>query len=290
MFNPRFMTAFLVVVLVASAPVWGQQTTTGLPFDPNADPAAQGTQTTTSTDTTGGAEVSSGLQLANQGYQMLAGRNFLQAKQLYEDAASADPRYQKMVQFVDNIIARAQDLQEEMWELEMKFNNPLQPEYTLEEISREDLNKMLEVQLKSQMAQGDLMGEFTLAELGLEDAKNADTLTLGEYLGWRRRKTINYRIYDQIMKKVYERQMRYARIEFLVQQRQERTQRREQLRQTRMEVTGGSFSVGGGGMGGLGGGYGLGGGMGGGMMGGGMMGGGFGGMGGGFGGGMMGGF
>jgi len=278
--------ALLAVLLVS--PLWSQDTLfeSALPADTTATPG--------STDVTGiglttpgeggTTEVSSALQMANQAFQMLANRQFQQAKQLYEDAAGTDPRYQPMVQFVDNIITRYREMSEEMWALEMKYNNPLEPEMTEEKITREDLEKMLDIQMRMQMAQGDLMGEFTLAELGLENVKDADTLTLGEYLGWRRRKSADYRIYDDIMKRVYNRQLRYARVEFTIRQRQERAQRRAELRQARMEVTGGGFSVGAGGFGGLGG-YGGGGGGGFGMMGGGgfgMMGGGFGMMGGGF--------
>jgi hypothetical protein len=285
----RSLLAFAVLAVVAGYAVWSQDT----PLDitaPDAAPTAGTPGTTPPTSSEGGAtEVSSALQMANQAFQMLANRQFPAAKQLYQDAASSDSRYQRMVEFVDNIMTRAQDLFEESWELENKYNNPLRRGTTSENITRDDLEKMLDMQMRLQVAQGDLLGDFTLAELGLEDAKDADTVTLGEYLGWRLRKTTEFKIYDQMAKRLYERQMRNARIRFLMEQRQERARRREELQQFRFEVQGGGFSVGAGGMGGMGmGGYGGGGGggmmggFGGGMMGGGMMGG--------FGGGMMGGF
>ena len=249
-------------------------------------PDSLGTPERTTTTAEGGSEVSSSLQLANQAFQMLAGRQFELAKKLYQDAAAADPRYEPMVQFVDNIITRGTELYTEMYELQLKYENPLTPEVTIDQITREDMEKYLDFNVRSQLAQGDILGDFTLAELGLESVPGADTLTLGEYLGWRRRKSMNYRIYEEIMKGVYERQKRYARLDFLVQQKQAKVQRREELRQLRLEARGGmgvgGFG-GGGGMGGFGGGGGfggMGGGFGGGMGGmggGGMMGGGMGG-------------
>ncbi|HQO35828.1 MAG TPA: hypothetical protein PLG59_14290, partial [bacterium] len=151
----------------------------------------------TATTAEGGSEVSSSLQLANQAFQVLAGRQYDLAKKLYQDAAAADPRYEPMVQFVDNIITRGTELYTEMYELQMKYENPLTPEVTLDQVTREDMEKFLDFNIRTQLAQGDILGDFTLAELGLESVPGADTLTLGEYLGWRRRKSVNYRIYEE---------------------------------------------------------------------------------------------
>ena len=298
----RFIIALLICGFCIANPAFSQDLTAE---DPTTDTSDLTTDTSdteigsvldpttdiggdTATAEGGASEVSSSLQMANQAFQMLANRQFQQAKQMYEDAASSDPRYERMVQFVDNIITRGQELYDEMMELQMKYENPMDPGTTYLDMTREDLEKQLDFQMKSQFAQGDIMGTFTLAELGLDDVKDADVLTLGEYLGWLRRKTVNYQVYDQLMKRVYERQKRYARLEFLMQQKQAKAQRRDEMRQARLESRGGGFGGGmSSGMGSMGG---FGGGMGGGGFGGGMGGGMGGGFGGGMGGGMAGGY
>ncbi|MFH1740797.1 MAG: hypothetical protein ABIH23_17455 [bacterium] len=305
MISLRSLPIIFACAIFAAFPAWSQETPVDTVTDVGTDTplvdtvADVGTDTTTTFDTTtigepaateeGSTEVSSSLQMANQAFQMLASRQYAAAKKFYEDAAAGDPRYERMVQFVDNIMTRGKELYEEMWELQRKYENPMTPETTIYQITKEDMDKMLDFGMRTELAQGELIGEFTLAELGLDDVKDADALTLAEYLGWRRRKSVNARIYDGIMKRVLKRQMRYQRLEFVMQQKQEQVRRREELRQVRMENRGGSMGIGGGGMGGGMGSFGGGGGMG--MMGGGE--GGFGGggmgMGGGFGGGGFGG-
>ncbi len=240
-------------------------------------PPAQEMQDEMQSESTGGFDQAA-LQ-ANQAFNQLRQRQFRAALQLYEQAASTDDNYTKMVDFVQSILDRIKELEEEWQDI---FGEAQQPEFRMESVDKEKIDRMLEFQFK-QYAGGQSLGELgmigniPLTDLGL-DFEGAENMVLAEYLGWISPRSANERIWDRIRRHSLRRQLTYAKLEIYQQQRQERIQRVEDLRRRKLERQGGQIG------GGFTGGGGFGGGMGGGMGGG--FGGGMGGMGGGFGGGM----
>ena len=237
------------------------------------------TQQTTTPAGEGGAtsSVDSALSTANQAFLALQQRQFPMALAQYKSAAASNPEYQKMVNFTQAVIDRINEMMDDQMQL---YSKTMATNFRMEDLTRDEVNKMLAVAMKQQKA-GQQLGEVALiaeipiVELGL-DFQGADQVTLGEYLGWVRPRTPNQKIWQRARGRSLDREMIYAKMEILQQQRQERLTRVQDYRRRRLERQGGGLSgsvgSGGGGMGGM-----MGGGMGG-------MGGGFGGMGGGMGG------
>lgn len=283
-------SAIVALITLFSAPVgFAQDANPAAPADQTLPPPTQEGATPTSGQTSEGGSTGSFDQvqaLANQGYLALQGRQFQQAYQLYNQAASSNPEYKKMVDFCNNILNQLQEMYEEQMRI---FGKTQMPTFRISTLKKEDIDDMLDYQFKSLLAgQGlsDLgpLAEKTVYELGL-DFPGADKMKLAEYLGWSPAKSANLKIWDKARRQSLKRQFVFARFQAYQQRLQERLSTLEEYRRRKLENQNS--------MGGIGGGIGgsmMGGGMmGGGGFGGGMMGGGFGG---GFGGGgmMMGGF
>lgn len=259
------------------------------PADPNAlgAPTLEGDTTGTGTGTGGDAGASGSFDdvqnNANQAFLALMNRQFQAALQGYEAAAQGNPEYQKMVDFVNNILDRLQEIIDQQIEV---FGKTTAQNFRLEQLTKEEIDKMIEFQFEQNKAgqalqELGLIADIPVADLGL-DFEGADQMTLAEYLGWIRPRGTSQKIWYRARIRAMQRQLIYAKQEIYQQQRQERLQRIEEFRRRKLDrQSSGSFGVTGGG-GGFGGGLG-GGGLGGGGFGGG--GGGFGGFGGGFGGG-----
>ena len=240
------------------------------------------TQQTTAPAGEGGASgnVDSALSIANQAFLALQQRQFRPALDLYKNAAGSNPEYQKMVNFTQAILDRVKEIMDDQIQL---YAKTMSTNFKMESLTRDEINKMLAAsmkQLKAGQQLGDvaIISEIPVIELGL-DFQGADQMTLSEYLGWVRPRSVSQRIWQRARGRTLDRQLIFAKMEILQQQRQEKLSRIEDYRRRRLERQGGGLSgavSGGGGM--MGGGMG---GMGGGMGG---MGGGFGGMGGGMGG------
>nr|HQH72850.1 hypothetical protein [bacterium] len=193
------------------------------------------------------------LAQANQAFMALMSRQFPMALQSYKTAASANSEYQKMADFCQNIIDRLQDIYKEQIDI---YGKMMAPDFRSESLSKEDIDRMLDFQLR-QMQAGQTLGELGLiadipvSDLGL-DFEGADQTSLAEYLGWIRPRSANERIWFRARKRALERAMVYAKQEIKVQQRQDQFQRIEEYRRRRLDrQSSGSMGIGGGmGMGG----------------------------------------
>lgn len=273
----RFTKLFLTLCLglISANFVYAQVTQQGggqglaLPQEQNINTEAEGA--------VGGGSFDQSLALANNAFLSLRNRQIQLALTQYQQAASSNPEYQKMVDFCEALLDRMQESFDEYTEL---FRKQSSPSFRMETLSREEINKILDYQYRMASAGQALADMGTLAEipvneLGL-DFEGSDQMTVAEYLGWTRPRSANMRIYYRARKRALKRQLVYEKLQIYQQQLQEKIQRVEEARRRRLETSGagGSFGyMGGGGGGGM-----MGGGMGGGMMGGGMMGGGMGGM------------
>jgi hypothetical protein len=235
----------------------------------------------TDTGSSGSTGFDSTMAQANQAFMALSQRQFPMARQQYEAAASSNREYEKMVDFCQNIMDRLREIYAEQIEV---FSKMMSPDFRSEYLTRDEIDKMLELQIRQQQA-GPSMGELGLiSEIPISDLgliyEGSDQMTLAEYVGWTRPRSANARIWHRARKRAIERSVMYALQEIKQQQRQERYQRMEEYRRRRLDRQGqGGIGVGGsmgGGMdmsmmgGGMGGGMGMGGGFGGGFGGGGM--------------------
>ncbi|MGC9329371.1 MAG: hypothetical protein ACP5I1_17180 [Candidatus Hinthialibacter sp.] len=253
------------------------------PVATEEEPAVSDVEPVESSNVTVGMD--SALAQANQGFLALYNRQFLMAKQQYEQAASSNPEYQRMVDFCQNILDRMRDLSDEYMEI---YGKVMSPNFRMDQLKQEEINRMLEFQLRQNQA-GQSLGEMGLiadipiSDLGL-DYEGSEQISLGEYLMWVKPRSANERIWNRAYRRSLERSLVFAKQEIKQQQRQERFARLQESRRRRLDrQAAGGMGVGAGmGGGGFGGGM-MGGGMGGGMMGGGMGGGMMGGMGGGMG-------
>jgi len=210
--------------------------------------------------------VDSSLSQANQAFLALYGRQFVLAKQQYEQAVTSNPEYKKMVDLCQNIQDRMRDLSSEYMDI---FGKVMSPNFRMETLKKEEVDRMLEFQMRQNQA-GQTLGELGLiadipvSDLGL-DFEGAEQLSLGEYLMWIKPRSANERIWYRARKRIMERSLTYTKQEVRQQQRQEKYSRLEESRRRRLDRQGqGNMGIGGGMGGGDFGGM-MGGGMGGGM-------------------------
>ena len=217
------------------------------------------TQQTTTPAGEGGAtsSVDSALSTANQAFLALQQRQFPMALAQYKSAAASNPEYQKMVNFTQAVIDRINEMMDDQMQL---YSKTMATNFRMEDLTRDEVNKMLAVAMKQQKA-GQQLGEVALiaeipiVELGL-DFQGADQVTLGEYLGWGASPALPTKKYGNVpAADLIDREMIYAKMEILQQQRQERLTRVQDYRRRRLERQGGGLSgsvgSGGGGMGGM---------------------------------------
>ncbi|MBN2329704.1 MAG: hypothetical protein JXR73_21365, partial [Candidatus Omnitrophica bacterium] len=190
----------------------------------------------------------SALAQANQGFLALYNRQFLMAKQQYEQAASSNPEYQRMVDLCQNILDRMRDLSDEYMEI---YGKVMSPNFRMEQLKQEEINRMLDFQLRQNQA-GQTLGEMGLiadipvSDLGL-DFEGSEQMTLGEYLMWIKPRSANERIWNRAFRRTLERSLIYAKQEIKQQQRQERFARLQESRRRRLDRQGsGGMGVGGG--------------------------------------------